>query len=92
MLSFSIGSLKLFSESLDAIQVEEFFEIDSEYTSAALKMATALQVWQKECSDDHSKMSWFAHMLTVRLGACFLCCCHTRQLRREKKCGELTTD
>ena len=63
------------------------FEVESEYTSAALKTALALEEWWKESPANREKLFSFAHVLVVCLRACFPCKHSSLQLRKERMWG-----
>ena len=52
--------------AVEAVQKDEVFKVESEYTSAALKTSVALQEWWKQSEANHMKLSSFAHILIVR--------------------------
>ena len=73
--------------AVEAVQKDEVFQVESDYTSAALKTSLALQEWQKQSSANYMKLSSFAHILIVRLRACFPCNHTSLQLRKERMWG-----
>ena len=56
------------------------FQVESEYTCAAVKTSQALQEWWLE-SENREHLSWFAHILIVRLQTCF-CCKHSTKKQK----------
>ena len=70
-----------------AVRAEEMFEVETEYTSAALKTALALEEWWKGSHSNREILTSFAHVLRVRLDACFPCCRSTLQLKKERMWG-----
>ena len=81
-----LGCAELFMTAVQAVQKDEVLQVESGYTSAALKTSLALQEWQKQ-SANHMKLSSFAHILIVRLRACFPCNYTSLQLRKERMWG-----
>lgn len=73
--------------AVEAVQKDEVFKVESEYTSAALKTSVALQEWWKQSEANHMKLSSFAHILIVRLRACFPCKHKSLQLKKERMWG-----
>ena len=73
--------------AVEAVAVDEMFEVQSEYTTAALKTALVLQTWSKHSPRHYVKLSSFAHILIVRLNACFPCKHSTLQLKKERMWG-----
>ena len=71
------------------MQFDEMLQVESEYTSAAIKTALALETWWKQSTANFKRLSLFAHILIVRLNACFPYK-HSTSQRRE--CEELTID
>ena len=67
---------------MKAVVTEETFQVESEYTSAAVKTLLALQEWWNEYANE--QLSWFAHVLVVRLQTCFCCKYSTMALKRER--------
>ena len=64
-----------FKAAVKAVITDETFQVESEYTCAAVKTSQALQEWWLE-SENREQLSWFAHILIVRLQTCF-CCKHS---------------
>ena len=60
-------------EAVLAIQTDEAFQLESEFTCAALKTSQTLEAWRKMCPVNEEKLSKSAHILVVRLQACFVC-------------------
>lgn len=100
MCSYSVKRLRLitnfspfvecadrFIKVVEAVRLDEMFEVESEYTSAALKTALALEEWWKESPANREKLFSFAHILVVRLRACFPCKHSSLQLRKERMWG-----
>ena len=82
-----LNCLELFMTAVQAVQKDEVFQVESEYTSAALKTSLSLQEWRKQSAANHMKLSSFAHILIVRLRACFPCNHTSLQLRKERMWG-----
>ena len=82
-----LGSAEIFMTAVQAVQKDEVFQVESEYTSAALKTSLSLQEWRKQSAANHMKLSSFAHILIVRLRACFPCNHTSLQLRKERMWG-----
>ena len=72
---------------MEAIKVDEALLVQSEYTSAALKTAMALEEWWKKSEESYQHLSTFSPVLTVRLGACFASKWSTLQLKKENMWG-----
>ena len=70
--------------AVEKVKKEELFEVESEYTSAAVKTAQALEDWWKKSPSNVEVLNEFSHILYVRLNACFACCWSTLQLRKER--------
>ena len=73
--------------AVEAIQKEDAFQIESQYTCAAVNTSKALHEWWKQPTTNKEQLSWFAHVLIVRLKACFLCKYKSTVLRRERMWG-----
>ena len=82
-----LESADLFIKAVVAVRAEEMFEVETEYTSAALKTALALEEWWKGSHSNREILTSFAHVLRVRLDACFPCCWSTLQLKKERMWG-----
>ena len=82
-----LESADLFIKAVVAVRAEEMFEVETEYTSAALKTALALEEWWKGSHSNREILTSFAHVLRVRLDACFPCCRSTLQLKKERMWG-----
>lgn len=52
--------------AVEAIQKEDAFQIESQYTCAAVN-TSALHEWWKQPTTNKEQLSWFAHILIVRL-------------------------
>lgn len=75
-----------FITAVEALLAEEMFEVESDYTSAALKTAVAVREWARQAAN-RDQLCSFAHVLIVRLNACFPCKHSTIQLRKERMWG-----
>ena len=73
--------------AVEAIQKEDAFQIESQYTCAAVNTSKALHEWWKQPTTNKEQLSWFAHVLIVRLKACFPCKYKSTVLRRERMWG-----
>ena len=62
-----LESADLFIKAVVAVRAEEMFEVETEYTSAALKTALALEEWWKGSQSNREILTSFAHVLRVRL-------------------------
>ena len=62
---------------------DETFQVELEYTCAAVKTSQALQEWWLEF-ENREHLSWFAHILIVRLQTCF-CCKHSTNVALKKQ-------
>ena len=77
---YFLGSTTYFKTAVKAVVTEETFQVESEYTSAAVKTSLALQKWWNE-SANGEQLSRFAHVLVVRLQTCKY---STMALKRER--------
>ena len=73
--------------AVEKVKEEELFKVESEYTSAAVKTAQALEDWWKKSPSNLEVLKEFSHILYVRLDACFACNRSTLQLRKERMWG-----
>ena len=58
-------------KAVEALKLEEMFQVESNYTSTALKTSLALEEWWKRSKSNYQRLSSFSLVLSVRLGACF---------------------
>ena len=61
-----LGSAEIFMMAVQAVQKDEVFQVESEYTSAALKTSLSLQEWRKQSAANHMKLRevnnlWWDH-------------------------------
>ena len=82
-----LGARHTFITAAETVIAEEIFEVESEYTSVALKTALAMQEWWKQSPSNLEQLTRFAHILFVRLNACFACSRSTLQLKKERLWG-----
>ena len=57
--------------AVEAIKVDETLLVESDYTSAALKMAMAVEEWWKRSEENCQRLSTFSRVLAVHLGTCY---------------------
>ena len=81
-----LESASTFMMAVEVIQKEDAFQIESQYTCAAVNTSKALHEWWKQPTTNKERLSWFAHVL-VRLKACFPCKYKSTVLRRERMWG-----
>ena len=86
-LCLFLGACHIFMRAVEKVKEEELFEVEPEYTSAAVKTAQALEDWWKKSPSNLEVLKEFFHILYVRLNACFACCRSTLQLRKERMWG-----
>ena len=77
----------MFMWAVEKVKEDELFKVESEYTSAALKTAQALEDWWKKSPSNLELMQEFSRILYVRLNACFACHRSTLQMRKERMWG-----
>ena len=73
--------------AVEAVQTEEQFKVASDYTCAAKKTSLTLQEWWKQSTTNMEQLTWFAHVLIVRLKACFASKCSSMALKRTRMWG-----
>ena len=66
------------------MNTDDAFKVESEYTCAAIKTSLTLKEWWTQSNSNEEHLSWFAHILVVRLQACFPCKHSTVALKRER--------
>ena len=52
-----LNCLELFMTAVQAVQKDKVFQVESEYTSAALKTSLSLQEWRKKSAVNHMSLS-----------------------------------
>ena len=82
-----LGARHIFIRAVEAVIADEMFEVESEYTSVALETALAMQEWWKQSPSNLELLTKFAHILHVRLNACFAYSRSTLQLKKERMWG-----
>ena len=66
------------------MQTDTAFKVESTYTCAAVRTSLALREWWKESMSNEEQLTWFSHVLVVRLQACFACKHTSIVLRKER--------
>ena len=73
--------------AVEALQKENAFQIESQYTCTAVNTSKALQEWWKQPTTNEEQLSWFGQVLIVHLKVCFPCKYKSTVLRRERIWG-----
>ena len=76
----------MFTKAVQAVLLDEGFQVESLQATTALKTASSLLEWCRE-PDNREILESFSHVLVVRLKSCFASKHTTTQLRKERMWG-----
>ena len=84
-MSLPLGACHIFMQAVEKVLEEELFEVESQYTSAVVKLHRHCRIGGKKFPPNWSY--WESFPTLLRLSACYACCRSTLQMRRERMWG-----